>query len=76
VVGTEPSPQLSVTVLVSNPLGLLIIPLTVSVPPSTMLGDDNTRPGGAKTGAGLLMATVVCAKVVLPWGSPRVTPIV
>ena len=66
MVGAEPSPQSSETVLVSIPPGLTIVPLTLTVPPSSMLDDDNTRPGGAKTGAGLLMATVVCAKAVSP----------
>ena len=66
MVGAEPSPQLSETVLVSIPSGLTIVPLTLTVPPSTMLDDDSTRPGEANAGAGLLMATVVCAKAVSP----------
>ena len=66
MVGSEPSPQSSETVLVPIPPGLSIVPLTLTVPPSTMLDDDNTSPGGAKTGAGLLMASVVSAKAVLP----------
>ena len=49
MVGTEPSPQSSETVLVSIPPGLSIVPLTLTVPPSTMLDDDNTRPGAAKS---------------------------
>ena len=56
--------------------GPSIVPLTLSVPPSAMLDDDNTSPGDAKTGAGLLMASVASAKAVLPKGSVRVTPIV
>ena len=40
-----------------------------------MLDDDNTRPGDANAGAGLLMATVVWAKAVSPKASLKVTPI-
>ena len=37
MVGAEPSPQLIVTVLVWPPPGLTIVPLTVTVPYSSML---------------------------------------
>ena len=50
MVGAEPSPQLIETVLVSVPPGLTIVPLTVTVPPSTMLDDESTRPGGGECG--------------------------
>ena len=66
MVGGEPSPQSIVTVLVSLPPGLMIVPLTVTVPSSAMLDDESTRPGAANSGAGSLMATVVCATAVSP----------
>ena len=76
MVGAEPSPQSTVTELDSSPAALTIVPLTATVPPSTMLDDDNTSPGGTTTGAGLMMAIVVWAKADSPAGSVRVTPIV
>ena len=63
-------------VLVSVPLGLDDFPAEFDRAPSTMLDDDKTRPGDAKTGAGLLTATVVWAKVVSPKASLKVTPMV
>ncbi len=45
--------------LVWIPPGLTIVPLTVTVPFSSMLDDESTRPGAANAGAGSLMATIV-----------------
>ena len=49
-----------------DPVGADDRPADVDRAPSTMLDDENTRPGGENTGAGLLMATVVSAKVDSP----------
>ena len=57
MVGVEPSPQFRETVLVSCRPGLTIVAADVTAPPSTMLVDDNTRPGDTKATAGLLMPT-------------------
>ncbi len=74
MVGCEPSPQSSATVLVWIPPGLTIVPLTVSGPFSLIEDDESTRPGEANTGAGSLMAMTVVATEVPPYWSPRVTP--
>ena len=76
VVGAEPSPQSIWTVSVPIP-ALATVPLTVTVPSSSMLSDgERTSPGEANSGIGLVTLTDVCAVAVSPRASLRVTTIV